>query len=117
MRPCGDCKECCDGNLIGEAYGHQFGNKTPCHYLIDDKCSIYSDRPSCCQQYFCLWAQAIIPENMRPDKSKMLVSVEIDDAGKKFLKVVLIEPVVDYAHYRAINNFCEENDTYYVVVK
>lgn len=86
MRECGECKECCI-LPYGEAYGHPFGNGTPCKFLGECGCKIYKVRPEFCRKYYCAWAQELLPEEMRPDKCKVLVSVENGEDGQ-FLRIV-----------------------------
>lgn len=114
--PCDECTACCDGSLIGNSYGNMFGPKSPCKFMVNKECTIYKDRPSCCQRFQCGWSQKLFSIDMRPDKCGLLVSVEHDSKNKKFLKVMLLQPIVDYKYYREIHNFCVENDTYFVKV-
>jgi Fe-S-cluster containining protein len=86
MRSCEECTKCCE-LLYGSAYGHEFGNGIKCKFLGNCGCKIYKVRPNVCRNYFCAWAQELLPEEMRPDKCGVLVSVEEKD-NKKFLKVI-----------------------------
>lgn len=114
--PCDECTACCDGKLIGNSYGNMFGNNVPCKFMVDKKCQIYKNRPSCCVKYQCAWTQKLFPIDMRPDKCGLMVSVETDTDGKKMLKVMELIPIVEYRYYKEINKFCENNDTYFVKV-
>lgn len=86
MRDCEDCKKCCKF-LEGTAYGHYFGNGTECKFLGECGCKIYQVRPNVCRNYYCAWAQELLPEEMRPDKCNVLVNVENRD-GCKYLRLV-----------------------------
>lgn len=88
MRECGECTACCTW-LIGNAYGYQFGNGNSCKFLCQSGCSVHKARPQVCMNYFCAWAQELLPEELRPDKCNILVSVENSDAGQ-YLKVLPI---------------------------
>ncbi len=86
---CGTCNECCNGNLVGEAYGIPFGNNKPCHFLIEQKCSIYSSRPDACKKFQCGWSQNLFVDWMKPELSGILVSIEYDTNNKQFLKAII----------------------------
>jgi hypothetical protein len=85
MRKCGDCTACCTW-LIGNSYGHEFGNGKSCRFLCEEGCSVHKLRPNLCENYFCAWAQQLLPEEMRPDKCNFLVSVENNTNGQ-YLRV------------------------------
>jgi Fe-S-cluster containining protein len=89
MRECGDCTACCTW-LIGDAYGHKFGNGKSCKFLCEKGCSIHSERPNVCKNYFCAWAQELIDEDYRPDKCGILISVENGENGQ-YLKAIEID--------------------------
>ena len=55
-----------------------------------------------CSNYYCAWAQGLMPEEMRPDKIGALVSVEWDQTGKQILKSV------------SINNLREDVEKYLI---
>jgi hypothetical protein len=86
MRTCGECTKCCE-IPYGNVYGHEFGNGIACKFANECGCSIYRVRPEFCRSYYCAWAQELLPEEMRPDKCNVLVSVEIKN-DKQFLRVV-----------------------------
>lgn len=111
---CGNCTACCDGNLIGNAYGIEFGNKKPCAFLIDKKCSIYSVRPNVCKKYQCAWSQGLFPEWMKPNTSGVLVSVE-NTQNHQFLKIVKIHRDIDLKVFDFLDTWCKNNNTYYIV--
>ena len=86
MRECGECTACCTW-LQGSAYGHDFGRGNSCKFLCESGCSIHKVRPKMCEQYFCAWAQELLPEEMRPDKCGVLVSVENGNIGQ-YLRII-----------------------------
>lgn len=116
FRDCGDCHACCDGHLIGEVYGHSFGHGKKCFYFIQEKCTIYEQRPEMCRKYQCAWTQNLLPEWMKPNKTGLLVSVEDEPSGKQYLKAVEMWPNIEYHIYNEIESFCKTHNTYYVKV-
>lgn len=88
MRECENCTACCTW-LKGSAYGNDFGNGTSCKFLCEKGCSVHKLRPQVCEKYFCAWAQELLPEEMRPDQSNILVSIENNEIGQ-YLKVIPI---------------------------
>lgn len=88
MRPCGECTKCCE-ILYGNTYGHEFGNGVPCKFLGECGCNIYKVRPEFCIKYYCAWSQELLPEEMRPDKCGVLVSVE-NKEGSQYLRVMSV---------------------------
>jgi Fe-S-cluster containining protein len=115
FRPCGDCAACCEGHLIGNAHGNQFGKGRKCIFLVKQECQIYHERPETCRKYQCMWSQGIFPEWMKPNKTGMMISAEWKD-GKQYLRCIEISPKIDYNVYAEIEKFCTENQTYYVKV-
>jgi hypothetical protein len=68
-RECGSCTKCCDGWLSADIYGYQMKPHSPCKYLTD-KCSIYRDRPSVCEEFICGWLRddgTLFPDWMQPN--------------------------------------------------
>ncbi len=77
---CQTCGMCCDGTLFSYAriypeelkkvksQGFNVKRKDrrttvftfPCHHLVDNKCSIYADRPKKCSGYFCRLTKQVI---------------------------------------------------------
>jgi len=76
-RECGDCKECCTGTLYADVYGKVMDVGRPCHFLGGEGCTIYEKRPQLCRDYQCEWLRddsTNIPEWMRPDLSKVIIT-------------------------------------------
>jgi Fe-S-cluster containining protein len=82
---------CCTGILEGSARGSYFGQGTACKYL-GDYCEIYNQRPSTCARYFCAWAQGVVPENMSPLLTGVVISVERDTDDEQYLRAVSTKP-------------------------
>ena len=93
MRPCGDCTACCTW-LKGIAYGHEFGGGKSCKFLCKTGCDIHKVRPNICEKYFCAWSQELLPEEMRPDKCGVLVSVENGENGQ-YLKLTSMQKKIN----------------------
>lgn len=85
FRECGDCTACCSW-LVGDAFGWKFGEGKSCKFLECNSCGVHKARPETCRNYQCAWSQYLLPEEMRPDKCNVLVSVEQNDNGQ-YLKV------------------------------
>lgn len=115
MRECDGCQRCCQGYLIGTARGSWFGNLKPCKYL-EDKCTIYQDRPSQCRNYYCAWKQGILPVWMKPDKINAVISVNNDENKKQFLNVMYTGELDSDVIFE-LNKFCTENSTYFKLLK
>jgi Fe-S-cluster containining protein len=88
FRSCGDCTACCTW-LIGDSFGSEFGCGKSCKFLEEDGCGVHKARPESCRHYQCAWSQHLLPEEMRPDKCDVLVSVEQNQQGQ-YLKVIPI---------------------------
>lgn len=117
FKDCGTCTICCDGWLIANAYGNQFGNGSPCKFLCDKKCSIYATRPNVCSTYQCGWSQGLFPDWMKPLESNVLICVEYDSEHQQFLKVVELGIAIKKEVLEYIETWVLENNTYYVRVK
>lgn len=91
FRECGECTACCTW-LYGEVYESEFGNGKSCKFLKCDGCGIHETRPSLCRNYQCAWSQYLLSEEMRPDKSNIIVSVERNENGQ-YLNVFPINNV------------------------
>lgn len=115
FKPCGDCAVCCEGHLIGSAYGNSYGNGKKCLFLVEKKCSIYTARPEACKKYQCAWSQSLLPDHLRPDISGILVTVQTDKSdGKQYLKTTEINQTPNNEVYQYLDQFCQENNTYYI---
>ena len=119
MKTCGECTECCTGTLTGEVQGHTFDVTTPCFFLKDGKCDIYSTRPDDpCRNYSCMWLNdEAMPDFMRPDKSNVVLTqlsvdgiyyVEAREAARKRMTTSILSNVIMYAFHS------NQNLVYYV---
>lgn len=113
-RKCGECTACCEGWLEADINGHKMYKGKPCHYVMQNEgCSIYETRPETpCKVFRCLWLDAHdLTDDMRPDKSKVMLRVDnIEDIffiratelGQKVDSVVLAK-MLQFAFHRRIN--------------
>lgn len=78
-RECGACTACCEGWLAGEVYGKKFSSGVPCHFVSENKCSIYKDRPQDpCKNYNFEWlVNQEFPMWMKPNVSKVIITKKI----------------------------------------
>lgn len=74
-RACGDCTACCTVLTVDTP---EFAKppETPCVHLAARGCGIHAVRPRICRTWFCAWRRvASMPEEARPDRSGLLVSL------------------------------------------
>lgn len=103
FRPCGECTGCCIGQLAADIYGRKMWPGKPCDFLVKGICTIYQDRPqSPCRNFQCGWSQHLLPEDMRPDKCGIMVSVETNSDGSQFLRLVEVMPDPPQETYKRI---------------
>lgn len=88
FRECGECTACCTW-LIGDSFGWKFGAGESCKFLECNGCGVHKARPESCRDYQCAWSQHLLPEELRPDKCDVLVSVERKE-DVQYLKVIPI---------------------------
>ena len=112
-RECGSCTKCCEGWLSGNVYGHEMFNGRKC-YFLNDKCSIYKDRPKDpCIDFNCAWIteQQIIPEWLKPNLSDVIILkkkykdvyyYEIVPCGEK-IKVEILQWILETFTKHKIN--------------
>lgn len=107
MRECGECRACCEGWLVGDAFGCAFGHGKTCTFLRDG-CSVYLFRPQACKNFYCAWAQELLPESMRPDACGAMVTVERWSGGQ-FLRCISLGSPLGAAEKSHVLRFCEAN--------
>lgn len=117
FRPCGDCTVCCEGHLIGKAHSNYFGQGRKCVFLVKKECTVYQDRPDTCRKYQCAWSQRLVPDWMRPDQSGVMISVQVNSQGQQYLKAIEIRENIDARVYPVIEEFCQQQQTYFEQVK
>lgn len=75
---CGSCSACCRVFAVPEVKTKHFDWCDHCE--IGKGCKIYDTRPETCVKYECMWLECkkagmTIPDNLRPDKSKCVISM------------------------------------------
>lgn len=113
FRPCGDCRACCEGALIGNSYGNKFGFGKPCIFMIKEECTIYETRPQTCINYQCAWSQGLFSEDMKPTISNVMISVEVSNDNKQYLKVMELSDTIDDKVFAEIDEFCGKHKTHW----
>jgi hypothetical protein len=74
-RACGDCTVCCTV-LTVDAPDLVKPAGSPCVHLSAGGCGIHAVRPGICRTWFCAWRRdAGLPDDARPDRSGLLVSL------------------------------------------
>jgi hypothetical protein len=74
-RTCGDCTVCCTVLKV-DAPEFRKPAETPCTHLGASGCRIHAVRPRICRTWFCAWRRvARLPDDARPDRSGLLVSL------------------------------------------
>jgi hypothetical protein len=74
-RSCGDCTACCIV-LTVDTPDFKKPAETPCLHLTPRGCGIHPTRPHICRTWFCAWRRiAAFPDEARPDRSGLLVSL------------------------------------------
>ena len=109
-RKCSSCKKCCEGWLHGKAHDYFFYKGRPCHYIGENGCSIYKDRPEDpCKSYKCVWlVDDKIPEWMKPDLVDIILTMRTKD-NYEYLEVIeagqtINSEVLNWLIQYALNN-------------
>jgi len=86
-RKCGDCNLCCklpsfDSGMFEKNNIHVFKKDyTWCkHCEIGVGCKIYSQRPSACRDFSCLWKKGMIEEHLKPSKVGFFIVPEREES-------------------------------------
>ena len=92
-RNCDGCTVCCDGWLAGKANEHYFYPGQKCHYVSDNGCTIYEDRPEIpCKTFSCGWLlDKEIPEWMKPSNIQAVIISTEDGSFKTQRKTVSLK--------------------------
>lgn len=89
-RSCGDCTACCTELTVDTPeFAKPAG--TPCVHLSGQGCGIHAVRPRICRTWFCAWRRvASLPDDARPDRSGLLVSLNFVSQPQNCLEGVSI---------------------------
>lgn len=88
-RQCDTCTACCEGWLTSEVTNMYPGH--PCSHCTAQGCAIYETRPEDpCRDFTCGWLQdgSPLPEEMRPDKSGVIVLLDRKWEGWTVIKAI-----------------------------
>ena len=89
-RECGDCTACCTVLTI-DTSDFKKPAGTPCTHLTSRGCGIHATRPHICRTWFCGWRRvASLPDDARPDRSGLLVSLNFERAPRNCFEGVSI---------------------------
>lgn len=75
-RSCGDCCLCCKVMKVADLNPPKLANVW-CQHCAPSSllpCSVYSTRPESCRDFVCSWLAGIIPEPLKPNKTKCVLS-------------------------------------------
>jgi hypothetical protein len=118
-RECGGCTACCFGlEVAGDGWTKP--PDTACAHCLADGCAIYAERPEPCRTFHCAWRRiAALPEALRPDRSEIIVLLEIDpQAADPFKRLCFVlrwldpEATADWAHLPPPMRALFERSTY-----
>jgi hypothetical protein len=77
-RTCGECTLCC--KVMGVTSLQKPRDRWCQHCEPGKGCQIYEQRPAECREFRCLWLDwEWMPEDLRPDKSKVVLFSNVDD--------------------------------------
>lgn len=89
-RACGECTACCTV-LTVDTPEFKKAAGTPCTHLGAAGCGIHAERPTICRTWFCAWRRvAGLPEDARPDRSGLLVSLNFERSPRNCFEGVSI---------------------------
>lgn len=81
-KSCGSCTLCC--KVMGIVELEKPGGTWCGHCKPGRGCAIYESRPKSCGEFNCLWlAEPSIPENLKPERTKVVLVVDSD--GKRLI--------------------------------
>lgn len=115
-RACGACTVCCT-TLKVDSPDFKKPAETPCAMLGAQGCSIHAVRPEICRTWFCAWRRvADLPEEARPDRSGLLVSLNFNREPRNCLEGVSINvrmlagstAIADGMAARVLDRLCDQ---------
>lgn len=79
-RQCGECRLCCKLLAVGKP-GEDFQKAAGkwCEHACSTGCAIQETKPEVCTEYQCIWLRGIFADRDRPERSKIVVSLEYAD--------------------------------------
>ena len=89
-RACGDCVACCTVLTVDTPEFRKPAG-TPCGHLVSRGCGIHESRPEICRTWFCAWRRvAELPDEARPDRSGLLISLNFEQTPRNCFEGVAI---------------------------
>lgn len=94
-RECGACVACCRDLAILHDGMNKLPGVTCEHCLAGGGCAIYASRPGVCRTYHCGWRSLPnMDESWRPDRSGILINLEIGEEGADANLILVGDPAV-----------------------
>jgi hypothetical protein len=72
---CGECSVCCEALTFDIGATRKLSGVMCPHCRPPQGCSVYDTRWEICRSYLCGWRHLGLPEEWRPDKSEILISL------------------------------------------
>lgn len=92
-RECGGCTACCR-HLGIDAPELKKPDGVACRHCVEGfGCGVYADRPALCRDWYCGWRLLTLSDEMRPDRSGILLTPEMGNRPayqKGGLRIVLL---------------------------
>lgn len=100
-RECGECHVCCD-LLTPDRTRRRLPSDPPCpNYSRGSGCAIPDHRPPTCASWHCAWRELDwLPDECRPDRCGMMLTIERDERQPDAQYVLARAP--DIATYRSL---------------
>jgi len=100
-RECGECHFCCD-LLTPDRTRRRLPSDQPCpNYSRRNGCAIQAHRPPTCANWHCAWRElAWLPEECRPDRCGMMLTLERDERQPEVQYVLARAP--DISTYKSL---------------
>lgn len=98
-RPCGECTACCTVLRLAKLDGFAKAEGERCRHE-EGGCRIYPSRPKTCKDFMCSWKSGYLPEDLRPDRSGVLVYPRLTN-GMFWLIARDIVPGACSTHFKA----------------
>lgn len=111
-RSCDGCSACCKVMHVLEL--NKPANQWCEHCAVWKGCLIYNERPTSCREFACLYLQdEQMPEELRPDRSKVVLSINRDETAL----VAYVDPRQEEAYKRGpMGRFLERVSTQLPVI-
>lgn len=118
-RECGTCTSCCRDLAITQDGMNKMPGVTCEHCIASGGCAIYESRPNVCRDFHCAWRSLpYMDESWRPDRSGILINLDIRADGTDANLILVGEPEVLWSDRFAgmAAGFIESGTVTYLVV-